>query len=37
MSDEALRGFHTYAVRQGLRFGFVLFIASEVIFFFSIF
>jgi cytochrome c oxidase subunit 3 len=37
VSDEALRGFHTHAVRQGLRFGFVLFIASEVMFFFSIF
>lgn len=35
--SDSLTGHHTYSVRQGLRYGFILFIVSEVIFFVSIF
>jgi cytochrome c oxidase subunit 3 len=35
--SEAAQGFHTLVVRQGLRFGMVLFIVSEVMFFFAFF
>jgi len=31
------KGYHTVAVKQGLRLGMVLFIVSEVMFFFSFF
>jgi heme/copper-type cytochrome/quinol oxidase subunit 3 len=34
---ESGQGHHTWAVRQGLRFGMVLFIVSEVMFFFAFF
>ena len=37
ISNDALTGYHTTAVRQGLRYGFILFIVSEVIFFLSVF
>jgi len=38
ISDEATyQGHHTRAVQKGLRFGMVLFIASEVMFFFGFF
>jgi heme/copper-type cytochrome/quinol oxidase subunit 3 len=37
MSDESLNGHHTRKVQAGLRMGFILFIVSEVMFFFSIF
>jgi len=35
--DESLDGYHTPEVATGLRLGFVLFIVSEVMFFFSFF
>ena len=34
---ESAQGFHTLVVRQGLRFGMVLFIVSEIMFFFAFF
>ena len=34
---ESGQGHHTWAVRQGLRFGMVLFIVSEIMFFFAFF
>ena len=37
VSDESLNGYHTRKVQNGLRLGFILFILSEVMFFFSIF
>lgn len=37
VSDESLAGHHTKKVQNGLRMGFILFIVSEVMFFFSIF
>ncbi len=37
ISAEAVEGHHTYDVRRGLRYGFILFIASEVMFFVSVF
>jgi len=37
ISDESLAGFHTKKIQNGLRLGFILFIISEVMFFFSIF
>lgn len=37
ISNDALTGYHTSAVRQGLRYGFILFIVSEIIFFLSVF
>src|SRR4051812_21435097 len=35
--EGTFQGMHTVPVQQGLRFGFVLFIVSEVMFFFSFF
>jgi len=37
VSKEGLQGHHTKAVLKGLKLGFILFIASEVMFFFSFF
>lgn len=37
ISVESVQGHHTLDVRRGLRYGFILFIASEVMFFFSVF
>jgi cytochrome c oxidase subunit 3 len=34
---ESGRGYHTIAVRQGLRYGMILFIVSEIMFFFAFF
>jgi len=34
---EAGLGFHTRIVRRGLRYGVILFIVSEIMFFFSLF
>ena len=34
---ESAQGYHTWAVRNGLRFGMVLFIVSEIMFFFAFF
>jgi len=34
---ESARGYHTLAVRKGLRYGMVLFIVSEIMFFFAFF
>jgi heme/copper-type cytochrome/quinol oxidase subunit 3 len=34
---ESSQGFHTHKVQQGLRLGMLLFIASEVMFFFAFF
>lgn len=36
-NEATYQGFHTRAVQRGLRYGMVLFIASEVMFFFSFF
>lgn len=35
--EASLQGFHTFVVSQGIRWGIILFIASEVLFFFSFF
>ncbi|HXT82982.1 MAG TPA: cytochrome c oxidase subunit 3 [Verrucomicrobiae bacterium] len=35
--EATFEGHHTFAVQKGLRLGFVLFIVSEIIFFFSFF
>jgi heme/copper-type cytochrome/quinol oxidase subunit 3 len=35
--SESSQGYHTLAVRQGLRFGMILFIVSEIMFFFAFF
>jgi heme/copper-type cytochrome/quinol oxidase subunit 3 len=35
--SESGQGFHTLVVRQGLRFGMILFIVSEIMFFFAFF
>ena len=37
VSDESLAGHHTRKVQDGLRMGFIFFILSEVMFFFSVF
>lgn len=37
VSNEGLQGFHTKTVLKGLKLGFILFIVSEVMFFFSFF
>jgi len=37
VSKEGINGFHTKAVLRGLKLGFILFIVSEVMFFFSFF
>lgn len=37
VNKEALNGFHTRGVQLGILKGFVLFILSEIMFFFSIF
>lgn len=37
VSDESRNGHHTRKVQNGLRMGFILFILSEVMFFFSVF
>lgn len=37
VSDESLAGHHTRKVQEGLRMGFIFFILSEVMFFFSVF
>jgi cytochrome c oxidase subunit 3 len=37
VSDESIGGHHTRKVQNGLRLGFILFILSEVMFFFSVF
>jgi cytochrome c oxidase subunit 3 len=34
---EAGEGYHTKIVRRGLRYGVILFIVSEIMFFFSLF